>query len=66
MISLLSYLSFLGASMFLSAFSDMLALATLHVRLATRVSGVVYQAEMIALYSLWNLFRGMSTSRDLS
>ncbi|GHJ85450.1 hypothetical protein NliqN6_1852 [Naganishia liquefaciens] len=52
------YASFLGASMFLSALSDIIGLATLHVRLATYVSGAIYRAETIALYSLWNLFRG--------
>lgn len=57
----LIYLSIFGVSMFISALSDMTSLATLHLRLATRLSGAIYRAEMASLYTLWNLFRGEFT-----
>ncbi|KAJ9107851.1 hypothetical protein QFC19_002757 [Naganishia cerealis] len=55
---LLTSLSLLGVSMFISTLLDILSLASLHLRAATSMSGVIYRAEMAALYALWNLFRG--------
>jgi phosphatidylinositol glycan class Q protein len=62
---ILTCLSFFGASMFISALIDILALASLHLRMATSISGAIYRAELAALYALWNLFRGkrLSTTR---
>lgn len=48
-----------GLSFLLSALSDMLAIASLNLYVGYLVMDKIYVIQLSALYSLWNLFRGL-------
>jgi phosphatidylinositol glycan class Q protein len=58
MILALSIGSYLGASMFLSVLKDIIGLSTVHLSTISWIMRQVYRAEVSAMYTLWNLFRG--------
>jgi phosphatidylinositol glycan class Q protein len=53
-----SIASSFGATFFCCIVSDILHIATAHLRFAELLVAQVYRWEMANLYSLWNLFRG--------
>jgi hypothetical protein len=53
-----SIASSFGATFFCCIISDILHIATAHLRFAEMLVAQVYRWEMANLYSLWNLFRG--------
>lgn len=47
--------------MFLSVLQDLIGLSTLHLTVISWIMRQIYRAEVEAMYSLWNLFRGESS-----
>jgi hypothetical protein len=47
--------------MFLSVLKDIIGLSTLHLSTISWIMRQVYRAEVSAMYTLWNLFRGKSS-----
>ena len=47
--------------MFLSVLKDIIGLSTLHLSTISWIMRQVYRAEVSAMYTLWNLFRGESS-----
>jgi phosphatidylinositol glycan class Q protein len=58
MVKLIGYSSYCGATLMISLLSDLLSFLTLHVYAFYVASARIYDSQLVALYSLFQLFRG--------